>query len=55
KYFHHSVVGDLVLMFEVMDLAADPGLSMLILSPEPGSVSVGAVRRLDEWARTLVP
>ncbi|MEZ2392091.1 helix-turn-helix transcriptional regulator [bacterium RCC_150] len=54
QHFHHDVVGDLALMFEVMDLAADPGLSLLILSAEPDSPSEAALRLLDEWANTLV-
>jgi transcriptional regulator with XRE-family HTH domain len=55
KYFHHSIVGDLALMFEVMELAADPGLSLLILSAEPGSAAEGSLRLLDKWAPPFPP
>ena len=34
KHFHHRVVGDLDLVFEGADLAADPGLSLLLYSAD---------------------
>ena len=36
KQFHHPVVGDLDLNFETMQLTADPGLSMTLLSASAG-------------------
>ncbi|HET9647388.1 MAG TPA: hypothetical protein VFP34_04055 [Microlunatus sp.] len=42
------VVGDLRLSFEAMDLPADPGLSLVVYSAEPGSSSDG-VRLLASW------
>ena len=53
KHFHHPVVGELHLMFESMDLSADPGLSLLVYSAEPGSPSEDALRLLGSWAATI--
>lgn len=55
KRFHHPVVGDIELMFNAMDLTADPGLSLLIYSAEPGTTSADALRLLGSWAATLEP
>jgi MmyB-like transcription regulator ligand binding domain len=49
---HHPVVGDLRLTYEVMDLSADPGLS-LVYSAEPGSASQDGLDLLASWAATL--
>jgi MmyB-like transcription regulator ligand binding domain len=35
KHLHHPVVGELQLTYEVMDLLADPGLSLVVYSAEP--------------------
>lgn len=53
KHFHHPVVGDVHLMYESMDLSADPGLSLLVYSAEPGSPSEDALRLLGSWAATI--
>lgn len=37
--FHHHLVGDLTLTYEGMELTAEPGLSFLIYTAEPGSPS----------------
>jgi hypothetical protein len=39
KSFRHHAVGDLTLVYEAMDLTADPDLSLLIYSAEPGTPS----------------
>jgi MmyB-like transcription regulator ligand binding domain len=52
KDVHHPIVGDLHLSFEVMDLPADPGLSLVVYSVEPGSASEDALRLLASWAVT---
>ena len=49
KDIHHPIVGDLHLSFEVMDLPADPGLSLVIYSAEPGSASQDALYLLASW------
>ena len=52
KDIHHPIVGDLHLTFEVMDLPADPGLSLIVYSAEPGSASQDALSLLASWAAT---
>jgi transcriptional regulator with XRE-family HTH domain len=52
KHFHHRVVGDLDLVFEGADLTADPGLSLLLYSTEPGSPTADALKLLASWAAT---
>jgi len=46
-------VGDLDLTFEMMELTADPGLSILTYSAEPGTTSEEALRLLGSWVATL--
>ena len=55
KRFHHPVVGDLSLTFEMLELAADPGLHLLALSAEPGTPSHDALKLLGSWAATVDP
>ncbi|MDN4643062.1 helix-turn-helix domain-containing protein [Arthrobacter sp. PsM3] len=52
KAVHHPVVGDLVLSFEAMDLPADPGLSLIVYSAEPGSAAQDALQLLASWTAT---
>jgi MmyB-like transcription regulator ligand binding domain len=52
KDIHHPVVGDLHLSFEVMDLPADPGLSLVVYSAEPGSPTQDALQLLASWTVT---
>jgi transcriptional regulator with XRE-family HTH domain len=53
KHVRHPVVGDLELTFEMMELAADPGLRILAYSAEPGTRSEEALSLLGSWAATL--
>ena len=53
KRFHHSVVGDLSLTFETMQLAADAGLMLFVYTAEPGSRSEETLNLLASWAATL--
>lgn len=55
KHFHHPVVGDVHLMYERMDVSADPGLSLLIYTAEPGSATEEKLRLLGSWAATTGP
>jgi transcriptional regulator with XRE-family HTH domain len=55
KRFHHSVVGDLELSYEGLEMAAEPGLTLTIYSAEPGSPSDEALRLLASWAATEYP
>ncbi|MCX5401618.1 helix-turn-helix transcriptional regulator [Streptomyces sp. NBC_00102] len=52
KRFCHPVVGDLTLAYEVLDLAAEPGLGMTVYTAEPGSSSEEGLRLLASWAAT---
>jgi len=44
--FHHPLVGDLDLVFEAAALRADPGLTLLLATPDPESPTEAALRRL---------
>jgi transcriptional regulator with XRE-family HTH domain len=50
KSFHHPVVGDLHLLYEVMELPADPGLSLIAFGAEAGSPADDSLRFLASWA-----
>ena len=52
KQMHHPLVGDMTLAFEMLELPADPGLSVLTYSAEPGSPSDEAMRELARWSQT---
>ena len=52
KQFHHPLVGDLSLAFESLELPADPGLSLLTYSAEPGLASEQALDELARWGAT---
>ena len=53
KDFHHPVVGDLSLTYEMLDLRADSGLTILTYSAEPGTRSQEALDLLGSWSATL--
>ena len=53
KHFHHRVVGDLVLAYEGLVLAADPGQTLITFTAEPGSPSHQALQFLANWATSL--
>jgi transcriptional regulator with XRE-family HTH domain len=52
KRLHHPLVGDLTLAYESLALPADPGLSIVAYSAEPGSPSEVALVELARWAAT---
>lgn len=52
KHFRHPVVGELHLSFEVMDLVADEGLSLIAYGAEPGTASDDGLRLLASWSTT---
>lgn len=55
KRFHHPVVGELVLAYEELAVTADPGLILMVYTPEPGSPSAQRLRILASWAHTRTP
>jgi len=52
KRLRHPVVGDLHLDYEVLDLPADPGLTLITFTSPAGSPDQDALRLLASWAAT---
>ncbi|MEU6643530.1 helix-turn-helix transcriptional regulator [Saccharomonospora sp. NPDC046836] len=50
KTFHHSVVGEMTLAYEGLEMEAEPGLTLTIYAAEPGSASVERMQLLASWA-----
>ncbi|WP_371778388.1 helix-turn-helix transcriptional regulator [Streptosporangium subroseum] len=50
KRFHHSLVGDMELDYEVLLTAIDPEQVLLIYTAEPGSPSQEAMNLMASWA-----
>ncbi len=50
KVFHHPVVGDLHLTYQALDLPDQPGLSLLLYAPLPGTGTAEALRTLASLA-----
>jgi hypothetical protein len=55
KHIRHPVVGELHLSYDVLELPADPGLSLIAFSAEAGSPDDDALRLLASWAATHNP
>jgi transcriptional regulator with XRE-family HTH domain len=55
KHIHHPVVGDLHLSYDVMELPADPGLTLIAFSADAGSPDDDALKLLASWAATHDP
>jgi transcriptional regulator with XRE-family HTH domain len=52
KHFHHTVVGNLELAYESVDMISDPGLTLTIYVAEPASSTAHALDLLASWAGT---
>ena len=52
KQFRHPVVGILEMTYHVMDLEDDPGHTITVYTPAPGSPSEEGLRLLASWAAT---
>lgn len=50
KTFHHRVVGELTLAFEGLQLESEPGLTLTIYTPEPGTPSAERMQLLASWS-----
>ena len=50
--FHHPLAGDLTLDYDVLELPADPGLSIVAYTAEPGSPARHALDLLASWSST---
>ena len=55
KHFQHPVVGAVELAFDALELPADTGLTLTVLSAEPGTPSDDALRVLASWSATTQP
>jgi hypothetical protein len=53
KHFHHPVLGAIELVFNALELKADPGLSLYLYGVQPGSAGEDALKLLGSWAATL--
>jgi transcriptional regulator with XRE-family HTH domain len=54
KHFHHTVVGDLELAYESVDMISDPGLTLTVYAAEPASPTARALDLLASWTSTPV-
>ena len=54
KQFHHSVVGDLDLAYESVDMISDLGLTLTIYAAEPASRTAEALALLASWTAAPV-
>jgi transcriptional regulator with XRE-family HTH domain len=52
KRFHHPVAGELTLAYEELAVTAEPGLILMIYTPEPGSPTAERLQLLASWAST---
>jgi transcriptional regulator with XRE-family HTH domain len=52
KRLQHPLVGDLTLAYETLELPADPSLTLVTYSAEPGSASEAALVELAAWSAT---
>lgn len=50
KRFHHSVVGDLSLHYDGLDVVGRPGVQVTVLTAEPGSADHEALTLLGTWS-----
>lgn len=55
KRFYHPLVGELSLTFEALELVGDPGLTMTVYTPAPGTKSEEALNLLGSWTATPDP
>ena len=49
KHFHHTVVGDLELAYESVDMISEPGLTLTFYAAEPASPTAHALDLLASW------
>jgi transcriptional regulator with XRE-family HTH domain len=52
KRLRHPLVGDLTLAYELLDLPADPGLTLVTYTAQAGSPSEAGLRELRDWSAT---
>jgi hypothetical protein len=49
---HQPAVGQLDLTYEGMELLADPGLTLFVLTAEPSSATADRLKLVASWAET---
>ena len=52
KQFHHTLVGDLTLAYESLDMVSEPGLTLTLYAAEPASPTAQALDLLASWTTT---
>ena len=52
KQFHHTLVGDLTLAYESLDMVSAPGLTLTLYAAEPASPTAQALDLLASWTTT---
>lgn len=52
KLIHHSIVGELDLVFQSFDAGIDPGLHLVTYTAKPGSTSAEGLALLATWVAT---
>ncbi|MBV0920306.1 helix-turn-helix domain-containing protein [Mycobacteroides chelonae] len=52
KTLRHRVVGQLDLTFDGLELSADPGLTLYVMTAEPNSATAERLKLLGSWAAT---
>ncbi|MEU2131911.1 helix-turn-helix transcriptional regulator [Streptomyces sp. NPDC018352] len=55
KRINHAVAGELVLPYETLGAAGDPGQSLVVYTPEPGSETAERIALLASWAAAPAP
>lgn len=53
--YHHPIAGNLTLIYEDLDIAADPGQTILVFTAGSDSETREALQRLADWAATTEP
>lgn len=49
--FHHGAVGEPNLAYEGLEMAAGPGLTLIVYTAEPGSSDEEGLRSLATWVQ----
>jgi hypothetical protein len=52
KHFDHPIVGELELSYNRLEVSADPGLTLVVYTAEPGTRSAEQFSLLASWATT---
>lgn len=53
QHFHHPAVGDIDLDYDALEVAADPGLTVIAYTAHPDSAAANSLALLANWTATL--